>query len=525
MTVGVGRSQGSQWPALIPMLVAGILTAYTAVRYGYRWAETDSAAFIRAIRSIQSEATIEPPHAYPNGFGYQSLVIAVSEISGVSVVTLQLAVLPFLSVLVGLAAFLAIRALTGSAVVGGVGSVLLLIQPEFLFVIQRGNHEKVTHFLLLMLLYLIVRSTAREHTVSEQAGLVIAYYLTAWTLITTNSFFATTFVAGFGLVVLAAIPAFWFARTRLSDHRPALRLGYTFLGTLVLLFLFIAYVYPPAQHGVALYHIMVEQVSSLFIADESTAESPYGTIQLTWIPTWVYPVLTSYTLTIVAAAASTWVWLAVRFRKHGISRADRHLLFIWLFAAAFAVVLFVAAFIDYSGFLEANLQVRLLPVFMLLAVPLGVYGAMALYNRSNGQVRKALMYAAPVMVAFFAFVGVLKATNDPLVSNKWLFFTSDEQHAVTWIDNRLSGREVWIDIDERLRVMQDIHQPADEDNGNIYLTGVENQWAPYLLSTDVMEQRMLRMSVPLLDFRQSDRIYDNGTARVYHRVPSSPYQP
>jgi hypothetical protein len=200
-------------------------------------------------------------------------------------------------------------------------------------------------------------------------------------------------------------------------------------------------------------------------------------------------------------------------------------MYLWLFSAAFGLVLIAAAFIDYSGFLEANLQIRLLPVFMLLAIPIGVYGAMALYNRSNGRIRRALVVTAPILVAFFALIGILKATNDPLVSNKWLFFTAGEQQAVTWIDTRLNNSEVWIDIDERLRMMQDMHQPADRTNGNIYLTGVPGQWAPYLLSTDVMEQRMLRMNVPMIDYRQSDRIFDNGTARVYHRVPSSPYQP
>ena len=525
MSAEVSRTQGSQWPAFFPMMVAAILTVYTAVRYGYRWAETDSAAFIRAIRSIQSEASIEPAHAYPNGFGYQSLVIAVSEFSGVSVVTLQLAVLPFLSIVVALAAFLAIRALTGSSVMGSVGAVLLLIQPEFLFVIQRGNHEKVTHILLLMLLYLIVRSTAREHHVLEQSGLVIAYYLTAWTLITTNSFFASTFVVGFGLVVLFALPALWFARTRPREHRPALRLPYTFLGTLILLFLFVTYVYPPAQHGVALYHIMVEQVSNVFFSDAPTSESPYAAIPRAWLPSWVYPILSSYTLAIGAAAGVTWLWLAVRFRKHGISQTERHLLYLWLFSAAFALVVIAAAVIDYSGFLEANLQIRLLPVFMLLAVPLGVYGAMSLYGRTQGLHRRALVAVAPVVIAFFAFVGILKATNDPIVSNQWLFFTAEEQRAVTWIDTQLNGREVWLDIDERLRVMQDIHQPADRTNGNMYFTGVLNQSAPYLLSTDVTERRMVRMNIPMMDFRETDRIYDNGTARVYHRVPSSPYQP
>ncbi len=513
-----------QWPALLPMTIAAALTAYTAIRYGYRWAETDTAAFVRAIRAIQDARTLTPEGAYPNGFGYQSIVITVMELTGLSMATLQLAILPFLSVIVALCAFLAMRALTGNAIIGGLASLLLFIQPEFLFVIQRGNHEKVTHIFLLSIVYLLVTSVIREHRLANMAALVVAYYVTVWALIVTNSFFASSFLVGLGLAVFGGVIALRLFRTAASEHHPAWRLRYTALATFILLFVFINYVYTPAQHGVALYQVMFEQVSEFLFGEEPSGGSPYTTIEASWVARWVYPILTSFSLAIVASAGLTWIWLARRFRRHSIPSQDRHLLILWLLTAAFALQVLISILVDYSGFLEANLQIRFLPVFMLFGIPLAVIGAVMAFQSSGAKVQRLAVVLAPSVVAFFAIVGVLKATNDPLVSNKWLFFSESEKQALIWVDSSVRGREVWTDIDERLRTMQDIHQPADPDQGNVFLTG-DDQVAPYALSTDLTRGRMLRMGIPLPDSRQDDRIYDNGGAQVYHRVPETPYQP
>jgi hypothetical protein len=507
------------------MAVAAVLTFYTAIRYGYRWAETDSAAFIRAIRGVQSQQTIAPPNAYPNGFGYQTIVIALSEFTGLSIVTLQMAVLPFLSIVVALCAFLTMRALTGSTLVGGLASILLFIQPEFLFVIQRGNHEKVTHIFLLSLLYLIVLGCAGGRPYTHLVAYGVAYYLTLWALITTNSFFASSFVAAFGLVAFSGVVALRFARAKLADHRLLTRFRYTAIASFVLLFLFITYVYTPAEHGVALYQIMFEQVVSIFEPEQSTAASPYGTINATWSPPWAYPLLTSFTISIILVAGLTWLWMALRFRRCGVDSSERHLLVLWLFAAVFALQVLASLVIDYSGFLDANLQIRLLPVFMLVGVPMAVYGVVRVHRAAGPRAQRAMVTIAPVLVAFFALAGVLKATNDPLVSNKWLFFVEDEQQALAWVDERLNAREVWIDVDERLRTMQDIHQPVNPAHGNIYRTGFFEQPVPYVLRSDLMVRRMIRMDIPLPDFRMDDRIYDNGSSQVFHRVPQTSYQP
>jgi hypothetical protein len=42
--------------------------------------------------------------------------------------------------------------------------------------------------------------------------------------------------------------------------------------------------------------------------------------------------------------------------------------------------------------------------------------------------------------------------------------------------------------------------------------------------SEVIQRQSVRMNVPP-DISRTDRIYDNGSAAIYHRVPKTPYQP
>src|SRR5690606_35060568 len=143
------------------------------------------------------------------------------------------------------------------------------------------------------------------------------------------------------------------------------------------------------------------------------------------------------------------------------------LLLLWLLAAAFAFEVLVSAVVDLSGFLGANLQIRLFPLFMLFGIPLVIVAGAELAGRINGpRARRVMTVAMVVLLSVFATTGVLKATNDPLVSNKWLFFTGNEQRALAWADSRLERQEIWQGFDERLQEMQKIYQPVDPVRGN-----------------------------------------------------------
>src|SRR5919202_4421845 len=114
--------------------------------------------------------------AYPHGYGYQALAAVVTEVTGLSVSQMQIAVLPFLTLVTALIAFVAFRVLIGNAFLAGLSALLLFLQPEFVFVVERGNHEKITHTLVLVLVFLLAASLARSRTTGMVIGFILAFY-------------------------------------------------------------------------------------------------------------------------------------------------------------------------------------------------------------------------------------------------------------------------------------------------------------------------------------------------------------
>ena len=236
--------------------------------------------------------------------------------------------------------------------------------------------------------------------------------------------------------------------------------------------------------------------------------------------------LFAFNWVILTGDAITWVWLVVRFKREGLGMGQRRLLLLWLLAAAFAFEVLISTVVDVAGFLGANLQIHLFPLFMLSGIPLVIVGGAEVAGWINSRpTRQVMTLVIVVLLSVFAATVVLKATNDPLVSNKWLFFTGNEQRALAWADSRLERRVIWEGLDERLREIQQIYQPADPARGNRFTIDKIDGAARYITMSEVIQRRSVRMNVPLPDISSTDRIYDNGSAQIYHRVPKTPYQP
>lgn len=524
------RRQGheSSWPVLLPVGYALAVTIYVALRYGYRWGEQDTGQFMESIRGVIAAGSIAPTGAYAHGYGYQTIAAVLALVSGLTVSQVQIIVLPFLTLVIALIAFVAFRALTGKAFLAALSALLLFIQPEFVFVVERGNHEKVTHALVLMLVFLLAASLSRPRTMGMVVGFILAFYLGAWALIATNSFFASSFMVSLALALAGGLLTLWVSRSAALERGAMRRLVYTVLSCLALFFVFVVYVYAPARHNYGQFQTLIDKLSVLFLSFEPQGK-PYeavGSSTIAWVAPWVFPVLTAFNWLILAGSAIAWVWLAVRFKREGLMTGQRRLLLLWLLAAAFAFEVLISVIVDFSGFLGANLQIRLFPLFMLFGIPLVIVAGAELAGRINSVLARRTMTATMVvLLSVFATTGVLKATNDPLVSNKWLFFTGNEQQALVWADSRLERQEVWEGFDERLREMQKIYRPVDPANGNRFVIGRAGESTRYITMSDVIQRRSVRLNTPAPDTSGSDQIYDNGSAQIFHRVPRTPYQP
>jgi hypothetical protein len=517
------------WLALPPVGYALLVTLYILLRYGLRWGDSDTGQILQATRNVAEQGTISPTGiTYPHGYAYQSIIVAVSQITGISISRVDLAVLPFLCVVGALIAFITFRLLTGSALLGSIAAILLFIQPEFVFEVERGSHEKTTNSYVLLLVFLITVTFARRVRTSSIIGYIISFYLLAWGLIATNSFFGSSFFVSLALALVGGALVLWLSM-RPDEQRVTInRLIYTVISGTALVFVFVNYVYSPARSNYGTLHSLIDRISALFLSFD-VQSNPYASIGsatgAAWVAPWVYPLLTSFNFLIAFAGLASWCWIAYRFVRGGIRSEGRNLLLLWLFAAAFACEVAVSAIVDLSGFLGSNLQIRIFPLFVLFAIPLFVLAGAQLAQRLNRRLRLIAGIAAGLLVTLFAITGILKATNDPLVSNKWVFYTRDEQRALSWTDRDLTNQAIWTGFDERLLVMQTVENSVNPAKQNRYVVGSASSNARYLVDSNVTQRRGRRLKVPVPDTTDDDQIYDNGGTRIYHVVPATPYQP
>jgi hypothetical protein len=587
---------GSRW-ALVPVGLAATLVAAMWLRYGGRWAETDTVALTRAARGVFDQGTIEPAGvAYDHGFAYPTLVATLADMTGVSIRLLQTTVLPWLTVATALVAFVAFRAVTGNARAGAVAASFLLLQPDFLFVNQRGSHEKMTWTLVLALLFALAASL-RARRVDEAGSLVAVFYLCGFGMICTNAFFGSSLTT---VIIFAAAASAVVARRFLrfgGGSRLVLRLFYVFLTLGVLVQIVITYLYTPAQSNLANAAQIFDRIASLYLHVDTnvattvagtanvhsavvvqnqsqTVTSPYTAVSLGWRDTRVFFALTSFTWLLILAGAFAWLVFAVIFARRRVRRDELPIFIVWLFAAGAALQIVLSVAVDFSGALGGNLQLRLFPVFTVFTAPL-VVAALLLYRRPRRSklLRWALVVAGVVgssamaaispfitviagpsilialyihfnwdrsvvarrlavgigIAAFVGFAGaaILKATNDPVVSNKWTFYTEPEARAIRWVDETLPERFVWGEYDERIETASAMLSPDSPDEAPVayWIPRPQPSYVRYFLLSDTVVDRAARLGAIVPYVGDDDRIYDNGRVQVFHRVPETPYQP
>ena len=437
--------------------------------------------------------------------------------------------MPFLTLVVALVAFVAFRSLTGSAILGSLSALLLMIQPEFQFVIQRGSHEKVTHMFVLTLIFLLGASVTRKPKTTDVVAYILIFYVVSWSLIATNSFFASSFIASLVLALAGGLVVQRIQHREQTDRGITQKLMYTALSCFALLFAFIAYVYSPARYNFGILRSVLDKLAVLFLSFQPQA-NPYASLGAgpgaAWAAPWVFPLLSAFNWTIVATAAITWVWIATRIvRTRDVGGTWRHML-LWLLAASFAVEVILSVATDLSGNLAgSNLELRLFPLFMLAGIPLAVVGISRILQKVATRWNRVLGAIGAALLLVFALTGIMKATNDPLVSNKWLFFTDYESRSLKWADANLRGQSIWVGYDERLLEMQSLFQPPNPVNANRYTAWNHYPSTLYITMSDVIRSRGPRLEIVGPDIQTQDRIFDDGGSQLYHRVPKTPYQP
>jgi hypothetical protein len=352
-----------------------------------------------------------------------------------------------------------------------------------------------------------------------------------YTLLSFNNLLANSFTVALGISAGLLLALGQLGRVAPTVCRPlAGRLGTATLVALALSGLFTFYAYRSAQHDLIVLssigdHLaaLVDQYQHPAANADKTTYNPYTVINTGWVSPTVYLALSLANWLILAASAATWVWRTVAWAMLRRPVSDAAELLLWALWLALALEVVASVLVDLSGALVGNLQHRTFPTFVMLAAPLTA-SWLVRTERLPRLARSVVASLVGLGIAALALLSVMKATNEPLLSNKWLFYLPAEEIALDWADTTLADRSIWCGLDDRLATATLIRRGAVQRTVGLDAFNVDPSTHDFLIS-DVMRAQSARLgaSLPL----DADMLvtYDNGQAQVQHLRPKSPFQP
>lgn len=513
-------------PSLLALLVFGtLLGTYFVARSGGLWAESDTALITRWIRAVVATGTLSPSTGdlYPQGYGYAAVSAFVLALTGLDLTALQQVVYPLVSALLVLPAWALYRELTGSRRAATLATLLLFVQPEFLFVVMRGSHERMLRALMLITLWLLARSFRfREHPANFAAHVGL-FYLAAYALVATNVLFGISFFAAIATAMLVAW-ALGRARPSLQSYAGpmAARLASVTLVAAGLGFIVVFYAYPLSRTSVRAFGTLVQKLGALYLTTQPstvTAYNPYLAVANGWVSLPIYFLVSSGDYLLLLASAAVWIRQAGRWTRRARRRRLRPLgeWILWLLYGAFALQGMLAILSDRTGFLGGNLEHRSFPSFAMVAAPL----LATTVSEWQPRLRTALL--SGVVIALFTGLALVKATDEPSLSNNWTFYRRPEILALRWASRHSRHASIWTGPTNRLTTATSM-DPA--------LSTGDNQWDDYspeaqtrtFIISRVTRLLSARLDIPLPDTSFEYLIYDSGDVRIFHLRARSPYQ-
>ncbi len=512
------------WVPVALIVFVLMVATYFVVRSLGLWAENDSAVLSNAIRGVGARAGLVPgagePPTYPNGYAYPAISNALLVFTGLNTQTLQQLVYPLLTAFLVLPAWALYRELTGSVRAAALATLLLFLQPEFLFVILRGSHERVLRFFMLLAFWLLVRSFRFQDQPGRFAAHVALFYLVAFGLVGTNVLFGLSFVFTLATAMVGAyLFGLWRRDLRdLTGNAPA-RLAAACIGIVVFAFLSVFYLFPPSTQSLQAVRDLVEGVGRVIVPPPAgePVYNPYASIASGWTSLQVYFLISVSTYLLIVMSAPIWLWQAWNWLARRSSPTSTANWLAWLLFGAFAIQGALSILSDRSGMLGGNLQHRAFPSFAMVATPLFAAAFVQIRTPPWG---RALVAATLACMATAAF---LKATNEPSLSNKWTFYTQPELEALIWADTNNRGTAIWVGLDERLSAAY-MMATGYSPNKNVWDIYQPKPNTRTFLVSDVTYLQSVRLSRPLPTLAGANRIYDNGAVQFYRLRPQTPYQ-
>ena len=299
------------------------------------------------------------------------------------------------------------------------------------------------------------------------------------------------------------------------------RLAYATLIGLGLVYLFTFNIYAPAQHDLLVLQNIADRIAALFLDVQSQPVNAYSQVSSAWIDIRVYFLLSSANWIILGASFVLWMRQGLRWLRFREWTENSTAWLLWLFYAAFGVQGALSVLADASGALGSNLQHRIFPTISIVGV--AVIGAAMGRWEPRGPRSRLLPSAMSAGIGVLAMLSILKATNEPLLSNKWTFYRAGELTALEWVDDHLIDGEIWTELDERIASAY-LTTHGRSTNGNRLYANDLNASTRHLLVTKITQLRSSRLNQPIPLPPDALRVYDNGDAEIYYRRQLTPFQ-
>lgn len=505
------------------LALAAMVALYSILRYGVPAMEGDAARMTLAAEGAFLEGQIVPQyHSYQAGYGYPVSLAFLSAVTGVDVQHLQQGASLWLLVFI-LVVFVCYRELVGDTVTALLAAALLLIQPDFLFYILRGSHEKLTWFCMMASLWCIARSYRHRQSLGQVAIYIGCFYLLVWAMIASSVYFASTFLAALGLsFALGGVLLFWRKRDESPYGTFILRFGVAGLAGVVMIFLFITYVYGPAF---AYYHTLdniFDRLGVLLFGAEPLAR-PYSAMASAWRGPLAYVALVVPQFLVVASAFGGWLLFARRWNRPVATASAQSMWLLWFITTGYASLLALGVLLDFAGLLSSNLQLRLFPPFALVFTPWAASALLHLSRRLRFP-RWAFALALGLVLVWAVPAALFKATNDPAFSNLWIFHLPSEQMALDWTDQHLQDSEVWVDTWPHQFDVMIFNKGYSWVSTNHFQFGYGDTAARHVLISQSTRLPANRQLLPLPSTTDHNTVYDSGDVQLHYRRPRTPYQ-
>ncbi|MFC1936734.1 hypothetical protein ACFLYP_03615 [Chloroflexota bacterium] len=503
-----------------------LIVAYFVLRYGAWWGGgMDPSFFTTSIREMLNTNKLIPDIlVYPNGYGYQAVTIILVQLTGLNLVFMQEIGSKIVALWVLLPIWLFFREITGTRRAAVLATIIMLVQPEFLFAILRGTHEYYSRGLMFLCLYFLVRSFRAWKNTMHFFNYVICFYLCAYALITFNNLLATSFILSLGIALIFSWIIFWRLKILPSNIIPIRRLLYAAITCVVLAFIYTFFVYAPAQNNILLMDSIWERIGALILDMEEKAANPYGTIYSSWVNLPIYFILSLSNWLLLAISALIWLGQLVSMVLGRWEKKFANIILLWAFYGAFAFLGAITILVDLSGVLAQNLQHRLFPAFAMLAAPLTA-SWYSLWVPKRKWIKQKISILGRFGFAVLFIFSVMKATTEPLLSNKWRVVLPGEVEAVEWSLENIGEEEmIWVGYDERLTARVFTEGLASKINRRVDNREIDPRTKNILFS-DLIFLRSIRISQPIPIGYDDYLIYDNGHAKIFHTRSHSYYQP